>query len=104
MPRQAKELSAISVSRLSFEGLHFVGGVSGLALQVLPSGARTWVLRMMVGGKLERFNLTDAMRPHSKRLFVFVQTSIFFQSHRATYFQFLNGGAPCYKTPRYNQK
>ncbi|WP_367184178.1 tyrosine-type recombinase/integrase [uncultured Azohydromonas sp.] len=32
-------------------GMHFVGGVPGLALQVLPTGGRTWVLRMMVAGK-----------------------------------------------------
>ena len=49
MPKRAKELSAIEVRRLTLAGLHFVGEVPGLALQVLPTGGRTWVLRTMVG-------------------------------------------------------
>ena len=60
MPRQAKELSPLAVKNLKTPGLHFVGGVTGLALQVLPApssnpdapcGGRTWVLRTVVGGK-----------------------------------------------------
>lgn len=52
MPRKAKELSALEVNRdLTAPGLHFVGGVAGLALQVTDRGARSWVLRVMVGGK-----------------------------------------------------
>lgn len=51
MPKKAEELSPLAVSRLNKPGLHFVGGVAGLALQVLPSGGRSWVLRAMVGGK-----------------------------------------------------
>ncbi len=51
MGRKAKELGALAVSRLTEPGLHFVGGVSGLALQVLQSGARTWVLRATMGSK-----------------------------------------------------
>jgi integrase len=38
------------VRRLTRPGLHAVGGVSGLALQVADSGARSWVLRVRVGG------------------------------------------------------
>jgi integrase len=49
MPKKAKELSAIEVSRLTAPGLHFVGSVSGLALQVTGSGARSWILRATVG-------------------------------------------------------
>ena len=51
MPRLATELGALAVSRLTAPGFYFVGGVPGLALQVLPTGARTWVLRVMVAGK-----------------------------------------------------
>jgi hypothetical protein len=32
-------------------GMHFVGGVSGLALQIIDSGAKSWILRATVGGK-----------------------------------------------------
>ncbi|MEO8154306.1 MAG: integrase arm-type DNA-binding domain-containing protein [Rhizobacter sp.] len=45
------------MSRLTEPGLHFVGGVPGLALQVLPSGARTWVLRVVVGDKRREMGL-----------------------------------------------
>ncbi|WP_106640868.1 tyrosine-type recombinase/integrase [Allosphingosinicella vermicomposti] len=53
MPKRAKELSALAVKNLTTPGLHFVGGgrVPGLALQVLPTGGRSWVLRIMIGGK-----------------------------------------------------
>lgn len=47
----AKELNAVYVSRLREPGLHFVGGAPGLALQVLASGGRSWVLRIRVHGK-----------------------------------------------------
>jgi len=49
MPRTAKKLGALEVSRLTKPGTHAVGEVPGLILQVLPSGARTWVLRRLVG-------------------------------------------------------
>lgn len=49
MPKKAKELSALEVNRLTAPGLHFVGVVAGLALQVTASGARTWILRATVG-------------------------------------------------------
>lgn len=49
MGRKATELSPLAVSRLKEPGLHFVGGVAGLALQVLPTGGRTWILRVTVG-------------------------------------------------------
>lgn len=51
MGRKAVEKGALQVARLTKPGLHFVGGVDGLALQIVPSGARSWILRMTVGTK-----------------------------------------------------
>jgi integrase len=51
MPRKADELGPLQVQRLKAPGLHPVGGVAGLRLQVSPSGARSWILRTTVGGK-----------------------------------------------------
>jgi hypothetical protein len=51
MPRKAKELTAIEVRNLTAPGLHFVGGVAGLALQVNDNGARSWILRVQIGTK-----------------------------------------------------
>lgn len=57
MPRIPKELSALAISRLVQPGHHAVGGVSGLYLYVLRTGARSWVLRMMIGGKRRHIGL-----------------------------------------------
>lgn len=51
MPKIAKELGALAVSRLTQPGRHMVGHVAGLALQVGQTGARSWILRAVVGGK-----------------------------------------------------
>lgn len=56
MPRKAKELSALDVKRLEHPGegrnaLYAVGGVSGLMLQITPSGGKSWILRATVGAK-----------------------------------------------------
>lgn len=51
MPKVAKELSAAQVQRLTKPGLHAVGGVAGLLLQVSATGARSWILRVKVGTK-----------------------------------------------------
>ena len=51
MARVAKELSRLEVSRIKKSGLHFVGGVPGLILQVTETGARTWILRATIGSK-----------------------------------------------------
>lgn len=51
MPRTARALTPLAVRNLKDPGLHFVGEVPGLGLQVLPSGGRSWVLRVKVGGK-----------------------------------------------------
>lgn len=51
MPKRTRELSAVEVKRLNEPGLHAVGGVSGLFLQVARSGSRSWILRATVGAK-----------------------------------------------------
>lgn len=51
MPKKARELSALEVKRLSSPGLHAVGGVAGLHLQIQPSGGRSWILRTTVGAR-----------------------------------------------------
>jgi len=51
MPKLAKEMGALAVGNLADPGLHFVGVVPGLALQVTPAGARSWTLRVVIGGK-----------------------------------------------------
>ncbi|WP_420343511.1 tyrosine-type recombinase/integrase [Paenirhodobacter sp.] len=62
MPKMAPELSAIEIKRLKHPGgglnvMVAVGGVSGLYMQLLPSGGRTWVLRTRVGGKTRDMGL-----------------------------------------------
>jgi integrase len=57
MGRKAPEKSALAVSRLQEPGMHFVGGVDGLALQVLPTGGRSWILRVTIGGKRRHMGL-----------------------------------------------
>lgn len=49
MPRHAKELTAVEVRQITKPGLHPVGGVAGLLLQVAPSGAKSWILRVSTG-------------------------------------------------------
>jgi integrase len=55
--RLARELGALAVKNLTEPGMHFVGGVTGLALVVKPSGTRSWVLRVAVGGKRSHIGL-----------------------------------------------
>lgn len=57
MPRVAKELGALAVSKLKVPGWHAVGGVAGLGLQVAPAGARSWVLRVVVAGNRRELGL-----------------------------------------------
>jgi integrase len=57
MPKLAKEIGALAVSKLVAPGLHAVGGVAGLGLQVTPTGARSWSLRVVIGGKRREMGL-----------------------------------------------
>ncbi|RQZ93666.1 site-specific integrase [Burkholderia cenocepacia] len=57
MPKTAKELGALAVSRLSAPGWHAVGRVAGLYLQISPTGTRSWILRATVGGHRREIGL-----------------------------------------------
>lgn len=57
MVRRAQELGSLAVSRLREPGMHAVGGVSGLYLQVAPGGTRSWILRATVGTKRREMGL-----------------------------------------------
>jgi hypothetical protein len=50
MPKRSKELGALEVSRLRDDGMHAVGGVAGLYLQI-KGKSKSWILRLMVGDK-----------------------------------------------------
>lgn len=51
MARIAKPLQALEVGRLNKPGYHAIGTVAGLYLQVTDGGAKSWVLRIVVGDK-----------------------------------------------------
>ena len=57
MPKKAKELSALEVSRLTKPGNHAVGGVSGLYLYVNEAQGRSWVLRVVIAGQRKHLGL-----------------------------------------------
>jgi len=57
MPKLAKALGALAVSRLEKPGLHAVGTVPGLCLNISETGAKAWVLRTMVGNKRREIGL-----------------------------------------------
>lgn len=66
MPRKTKEMSATEVKRLThsisksgkaYNALHSVGGVSGLLMQVTPSGAKSWIYRTTIGTKRRSIGL-----------------------------------------------
>ena len=51
MGKKAIELGNLAVKAINKRGIHFVGGVSGLALTVHQGGSRSWILRYQVNGK-----------------------------------------------------
>lgn len=57
MGKVAKPLTAIEVGRLEEPGYHAVGVVPGLHLQVTAGGAKSWVLRVVVGTKRREIGL-----------------------------------------------
>lgn len=52
MPKKAKELSALAVSKLKTEGRYAVGGADGLHLRI-AGASRAWVLRLAVGTRTD---------------------------------------------------
>ena len=56
MPKKAKELTSLEVMKITNDGLHAVGGVSGLCLQIIGK-ARSWVLRTTIDGKQQKIGL-----------------------------------------------
>ncbi|WP_292068278.1 site-specific integrase [Marivita sp. XM-24bin2] len=56
MPRETKTLSPLAVKRLT-AGVHAVGGVPGLHLQVRETGGRSWILRATIGGRRREMGL-----------------------------------------------
>lgn len=57
MPKKVKEMKPLGVSQLAAPGLHFVGGVNGLALQISATGSRSWILRYADGNKRREMGL-----------------------------------------------
>ena len=57
MPKIAKELSALEISRLREPDKYAVGGVTGLYLYVTDTGARSWVLRTTIAKKRRHMGL-----------------------------------------------
>lgn len=57
MPKRVKELSALDVGRIDAPGLHAVGGVVGLYLQVTSDMAKSWLYRFSAGGKRRKMGL-----------------------------------------------
>ena len=55
--KKSDELKAVDVKRLEAPGRHPVGVVAGLMLNIKPSGAKSWVLRTMVGAKRKDIGL-----------------------------------------------
>jgi integrase len=57
MPKVVKALADLAVRRLKSQGLYSVGGVTGLKLQVTPTGARSWIFRKRIAGKVRDIGL-----------------------------------------------
>ena len=51
MGKKAIELGNLAVKAINKRGIHFVGGVTGLALTVHQGGSRSWMLRYQINGK-----------------------------------------------------
>lgn len=61
MPKKARELSALAVSRLKTEGRYAVGGVDGLYLRI-AGRSRAWVLCVAMGTRINKSGKTVPRR------------------------------------------
>ena len=59
---KSKELSALAVASIKNRGIHFVGGVTGLALNVTKYGSRSWVMRYQIKGRRRDMGLGAYLR------------------------------------------
>lgn len=57
MPKKAKEIAPVALAKLRDAGMHAVGGVAGLYLQILPTGGRSWLLRVRIGSRRREIGL-----------------------------------------------
>lgn len=62
MPKRARQLGALEVSRLEHPGGNrnarfAVGGVAGLLLQITPTGGRSWLMRYQIADKRRELGL-----------------------------------------------
>lgn len=57
MGKRTAEKSALAVAALRAPGKFSVGGCDGLQLQILDSGAKSWILRVLIAGKRRHIGL-----------------------------------------------
>ncbi len=57
MRKASKDLTAIEIKELKKTGLHAVGTVPGLNLKIDNSGNKSWVLRVLIGGRRRSMGL-----------------------------------------------
>lgn len=57
MRKASKDLSAQQIKDLKKQGLHAVGTVSGLNLKIDSDGNKSWVLRVLIGGRRRSMGL-----------------------------------------------
>ena len=61
MPKIAKELTALAVSKIKGDGLYAVGGVPGLYLQIIGN-SRSWIFRAVIEGRRKKIGLGSCVR------------------------------------------
>jgi len=61
MPKVAKELTALAVSKIKGDGLYAVGGVPGLYLQIIGN-SRSWIFRAVIDGRRKKIGLGSCVR------------------------------------------